>query len=71
MAYARQSNIVPDEPLPGGGERPCSACGRPFLQTLRRRMLCKRCYYREPIEAWDFTAVEPDRRRAPRYAGAA
>ena len=34
----------PDAPLPGGEERPCSRCGRPFRPTLRRRMLCAACF---------------------------
>lgn len=32
-----------DAPL-GRPERPCSRCGKPFAQTLRRRMLCQECF---------------------------
>ncbi len=33
-----------DRPLTGRPERPCSNCGRLFAPTLRRRMLCLRCF---------------------------
>ena len=33
-----------DRALPGRETRPCSNCHRPFVKSLRRRILCARCY---------------------------
>ena len=33
-----------DRPLPDRPKRPCSNCRRPFKPTIRRRMLCPRCF---------------------------
>ena len=33
-----------DRPLTGRRKRPCSRCGRTFLPTMARRLLCKPCF---------------------------
>ena len=33
-----------DNPLKGKPKRPCASCGNLFQPTVRRRMLCHRCF---------------------------
>ena len=33
-----------DPPLEDRPHRPCALCGTPFQPTVRRRMLCARCF---------------------------
>ena len=44
VAFEPAPGMHGDRSLPGRPERECSNCGQRFAITLRRRMLCARCY---------------------------
>ena len=44
-AYVPPSELPRGEQrLPGAVERPCARCGRVFLPSMARRLLCKPCF---------------------------
>ena len=44
VAFEPAPGMHGDSPLPGRPERPCASCGRVFVQSQRRRMLCAYCW---------------------------
>ena len=41
---ARKSSRSPDPPLADAKARPCARCGKRFVPTTKRRLLCARCF---------------------------